>query len=66
MTTGNVNGLVQDIFVNKIPDTVSIGGSLRIGVGNSTEILKVLNIFDTNKVLRVSEMQELLIHLVLM
>ena len=42
MTVGNVNGLVQDIFVNKIPNTVSIGGSLRIGVGNSTETLKVL------------------------
>ena len=37
MTVGNVNGLVQDIFVNKIPNTVSIGGSLKIGVGNSTE-----------------------------
>ena len=53
MTAGNASGLVQDIFVNKIPDTVSIGGSIRIGVGNSTETFKVLNIFDTNKVLRV-------------
>ena len=53
MTVGNVNGLVQDIFVNRIPNTVSIGGSLRVGVGNSTETLKVLNIFDTNKVIRV-------------
>ena len=53
MTVGNVNGLVQDIFVNKIPNTVSVGGSLRVGVGNSTETLKVLNIFDTNKVIRV-------------
>ena len=53
MTVGNLNGLVQDIFVNKIPSTVSIGGSIRIGVGNSTETLKVLNIYNTNKVLRV-------------
>ena len=53
MTVGNVNGLVQDIFVNKIPNTVSIGGSLRIGVGNSTETLKVLNLFNQNKVIRV-------------
>ena len=53
MTVGNLNGVVQDIFVNKIPNTVSIGGSLRIGVGNSTETLKVLNIFNQNKVLRV-------------
>ena len=53
MTVGNLNGLVQDIFVNKIPSTVSVGGSIRIGVGSSTEILKVLNIYDTNKILRV-------------
>ena len=53
MTQGNLNGIVQDIFVNKIPTTVSVGGSIRIGVGNSTEILKVLNIFDTQKALRV-------------
>ena len=53
MTVGNLNGLVQDIFVNKIPSTVSVGGSIRIGVGSSTEMLKVLNIYDTNKILRV-------------
>ena len=53
MTVGNLNGLVQDIFLNKIPSTVSVGGSIRIGVGSSTEILKVLNIYDTNKILRV-------------
>ena len=53
MTVGNLNGIVQDIFVNKIPSTVSVGGSVRIGVGNSTEMLKVLNIYDTRKILRV-------------
>ena len=53
MTVGNLNGLIQDIFVNKIPSTVSVGGSIRIGVGNSTENLKVLNIYNTNKILRV-------------
>ena len=53
MTVGNSSGLVQDVFVNKIPSTVSVGGSIRIGVGSSTETLKVLNIFDTNKVIRV-------------
>lgn len=53
MTVGNLNGIVQDIFVNKIPSTVSVGGSIRIGVGNSTEMLKVLNIYDTRKILRV-------------
>ena len=53
MTTGNLSGLVQDIFVNKIPSNVSIGGSVRIGVGNTTEILKILNVFNTEKILRV-------------
>ena len=53
MTVGNVNGLVQDIFVNKIPNTVSIGGSIRIGVGNSTETLQVLNVYNTEKIIRV-------------
>ena len=53
MTTGNSSGVVQDIFVNKIPNTVSIGGTLRIGVGNSTETLKVLNVFNKNKVIRI-------------
>ena len=51
MTVGHLSGLVQDIFVNIIPYTVSIGGSLRIGVGNSTETLKVLNLFNQNKVI---------------
>ena len=53
MTVGNANGIVQDIFVNKIPNTVSIGGSLRIGVGNSTETLQVLNLYNTQKIIRV-------------
>ena len=61
MTVGNLNGLVQDIFVNKIPSTVSVGGSIRIGVGSSTEMLKVLNIYDTNKILRVFRLS--LIHI---
>ncbi|GIS09070.1 MAG: hypothetical protein CM15mP113_2000 [Pseudomonadota bacterium] len=51
--TGVGIGTVEDIFVNKIPNTVSIGGSLRIGIGNTTETLQVLNIFNLNKVLRV-------------
>ena len=40
MTVGNLNGIVQDIFVNKIPSTVSVGGSVRIGVGNQQKFLK--------------------------
>ena len=53
MKIGNISGVVEDIFVNKIPNTVSVGGSLRIGEGNNQEILKVLNIFDRNKALRI-------------
>jgi len=53
MKIGNISGVVEDIFVNKIPNTVSVGGSLRIGKGNTQEILKVLNIFDRNKALRI-------------
>ena len=49
MTVGNVNGKIEDIFVSDIPNTVAIGGSLRIG----SETLKVLNLFDTNKIIRV-------------
>ena len=53
MEVGNVNGIVQDIFVNEIPNNISIGGSLRIGEGNNRETLKVLNIFNRNKAIRV-------------
>ena len=35
--------------VNKITNTVSIGGSMRIG----SEAAKVLNVYDVNKVIRV-------------
>ena len=34
MTVGSVNGLIQDIYVTKIPNSVAIGGSLRVGSGN--------------------------------
>tara|TARA_B100000965_G_scaffold276008_1_gene233869 strand:+ start:2787 stop:17753 length:14967 start_codon:yes stop_codon:yes gene_type:complete len=51
--TMNVNnssaGTVEDIYVNEIPNTVSIGGSIQIG----SEILKVLNLYDLEKIIRV-------------
>ena len=53
IAASNSAGVVQDIFVNRIPSNVSIGGSIRIGVGVTTEELKVLNVFNTNKALRV-------------
>ena len=49
MSTGSSNGKIEDIFVTDIPNTVAIGGSLRVG----TETLKVLNVYDTQKVIRV-------------
>ena len=53
MSVGNANGIVEDIFVDKIPNTVSIGGSIRIGVGNTTEVVKVLNLYNLRKIIRV-------------
>ena len=38
MTVGSNNGLIQDIFVTQIPNTISIGGSLKVGSGNTTAI----------------------------
>ena len=35
MTIGAINGLIQDIYVTEIPNTIAIGGSLRVGSGNN-------------------------------
>ena len=48
----NSAGIVTDIFVNRVPSNISIGGTVRIGTGADTEELKVLNVFNQNKVLR--------------
>ena len=55
MSTGSSSGVVEDIFVDKIPNTVSIGGTLRIGSGNATSVeeVKVLNVYKTPKIIRV-------------
>ena len=55
MTIGSVAGLVQDISVKSIPSTISIGSSLRVGSGNTTdtELLKVINFFPSRKIVRV-------------
>ena len=55
MTVGSVGGLIQDIYVTEIPNTIAVGGSLRVGSGNTsdTESLKVLNLFPLRKVIRV-------------
>jgi hypothetical protein len=43
------SGLVTDIYISTIPNTLSIGSSIGIG----TEIMSVLNIFSERKLLRV-------------
>ena len=45
----NTSGIVTDIYVSTIPNTVSVGNSVGIG----TEILSVLNVFKEQSVLRV-------------
>ena len=34
MTIGAAGGLIQDIYVTRIPNSVAVGGSLRVGSGN--------------------------------
>ena len=55
MTIGSGNGLIQDIHVNRLPTNVAIGGSIRIGSGNVTDVeeVRVLDVFDRRKVIRV-------------
>ena len=58
MTIGSVGGLIQDIYVTRIPNSVAIGGSLRVGSGNvnnanDIETLQVLNLYPLRKVIRV-------------
>ena len=55
MTTGSAVGVVEDIFVDKIPNTVSIGGTLRISSGNATDVeeVKVLNVYRLPRVIRI-------------
>ena len=58
MTAGSVGGLIQDIYVTQIPNSVAIGGSLRVGSGNvnnasDIETLQVLNVYPLRKVIRV-------------
>ena len=49
MAVGNANGVIEDIYVTDIPNTVSVGGSLRVG----SEIVRVLNVYNQRKVIRV-------------
>ena len=55
-------GMVTDIFVNSIPDEVSIGSSIligeNVGVGSTAESAEVINIFPVNKALRIIRPQQ--------
>ena len=42
-------GIITDIYVAEIPSNVSIGSSIKIG----TEVMSILNKFNTNRILRV-------------
>ena len=55
MTVGSVAGLIQDILVTSIPNSLSVGSSLRVGSGNTsdTELLKVINFFPIKRIIRV-------------
>ena len=55
MTIGSAAGLVQDILLTAIPNNISVGGSVRIGSGNAgtPEIVRVINIFPSRKLIRV-------------
>ena len=50
-------GMVTDIFLNSIPESISIGCSIKIGenvgVGSTAESATVINIFPNNKALRI-------------
>ena len=49
------NPAIEDIFVNQIPNNISIGNSIRIGSGNTPndEIASVLNVYKQQKIIRV-------------
>ena len=55
MTVGSVAGLIQDILVTSIPNSLSVGSSLRVGSGNTsdTELLKVINFFPIKRIIRI-------------
>jgi len=55
MTVGSVAGLVQDIALTEIPNDLSIGGSIRIGSGNTsaTEVVRILGVFPIERLVRV-------------
>ena len=55
MTVGSIAGLIQDVTLTEIPNSLSVGGSIRVGSGNTsdTEELKVLGIFPRENVVRI-------------
>ena len=60
-TVATNNVAIEDIFVNKIPNDVSVGGTIRVGSGNTSaiqpgvidETMQIINIFPADKAIRV-------------
>ena len=54
MSVVGVTSSIEDIFVNRLPDNVSVGSSIRVGSGNALndEIIEVLNIYNDRKIIR--------------
>ena len=38
MTIGAAAGLIQDIYLTEIPNTITVGGSIKSGSGNVTDV----------------------------
>ena len=53
--TVSTNTKFEDIVVTNIPNTISVGGSLRVGSGNTTdtEVLRVLELYNQRRIIRV-------------
>ena len=53
--TASSSSNILDILVTKIPNNISVGGSLRVGSGNTTdtEVLKVLELYNQQRTIRV-------------
>ena len=53
MSVVGVNSAIEDIFVNRLPDNISVGSSIRVGSGTlNDEIIEVLNIYEDRKIIR--------------
>ena len=54
MSIVGLSSVVEDIFVNQLPENISVGSSIRVGSGNALndEIIEVLNVYEDLKIIR--------------